>query len=285
MLGKGIRAEVACGKGLWPVYVDASQLEAAIINLVINARDAMPDGGRLRVSARNRSRKDAALKRHGLTDDYVELSVADTGTGMAPEVKARAFEPFFTTKEAGKGTGLGLSTIYGFVRQSGGAIAIDSELGSGTTIRLFLPRASPQAEEPAAAGAPGAVADILAGRHVLVVDDEKQVRSLARSMLEDMGCEVTVAEDAEAALRHLEQGAEIALLFTDCMMPGRLDGPALAVEARRRIPQLPVLFTSGVQGRVEMSGEAGRNMAFLPKPYTAEQLAAAMRTLLSRCSG
>jgi signal transduction histidine kinase/CheY-like chemotaxis protein len=193
LVGKGIKAEVACAKRLWPVYVDGSQLEAAIINLVINARDAMPEGGRLRVSAKNRPRRDPLLARLGLNrGDYVELAIADTGVGMRPEVKARAFEPFFTTKEPGKGTGLGLSTIYGFVQQSGGTVTIESEVGAGTTVRLYLPKASPRADDRA--GAEGRDrADELAGCRILVVDDEAQVRGLAQSMLKVMGCDVVVA--------------------------------------------------------------------------------------------
>jgi signal transduction histidine kinase len=280
LLGKPIKAEISCAKSLWPVHIDASQLEAAIINLVINARDAMPGGGRLRISARNRSRSDRSLTGLGLEPgDYVELAVADTGSGMPPEVKARAFEPFFTTKEAGKGTGLGLSTIYGFVRQSGGTVTIDSEPGKGTTISLFLPKATKGAAPAKREAAPRAAVELRDCR-ILVVDDEEQVRQLAKSMLEELGCDVILAEDGDAAVRLLETDQEISLLFTDCMMPGKLDGPALAMETRRRIANLPVLFTSGVRGSVEMTGEAGGSMAFLPKPYTGPQLGKAIAALL-----
>jgi signal transduction histidine kinase len=281
LVGRTIEVEMSCGKELWPVYVDGSQLEAAVINLVINARDAMSHGGRLIMSAKNRSRTDPALPRLGLKRcDYVELAIADTGAGMPPDVRARAFEPFFTTKEAGKGTGLGLSTIYGFVQQSGGTVAIESEVGMGTTVSLYLPKAPARTEREGAGGRGRPAAHLLAGCRVMVVEDEERLRELARSMLEEMGCETAVADSGEAALRQLESGVEISLLFTDCMMPGRLDGPALAMEARRRYPQLPVLFTSGVRGGVETIGRDRSSVAFLPKPYTSQQLRGAIRALL-----
>ncbi|HEX2257405.1 MAG TPA: ATP-binding protein [Afifellaceae bacterium] len=279
LVGRAIKVEFDCGKELWPVYVDGSQLEAAIINLVINARDAMAQGGRLAISASNLSRTDPAIARLGLKrGDYVKLVVADTGTGMPPEVRARAFEPFFTTKEAGKGTGLGLSTIYGFVQQSGGTVEIESQPGAGTTVSLYLPRA-PAAERDKTGPRRRRAADVAPGGRVLVVEDEAQVRELARSMLEEMGYKVAVADSGESALRQLQSESGFSILFTDCMMPGRLDGPALAMEARRLDPKLRILFTSGVQGRAEVTGEAGRNDGFLPKPYTAEQLARAIRAL------
>jgi signal transduction histidine kinase len=281
LLGKGIVVEIACEDGLWPVYVDGSQLEAAIINLVINARDAMPEGGSLRISSRNLERSDGAIWRFGLTgDDYVELAVADSGSGMPAEVQARAFEPFFTTKHPGKGTGLGLSTIYGFTQQSGGTAAIESEAGAGTTVYLYLPRA-PAAElnedRKSSSGKPAE--DALAGLRVLLVEDEAQVREVARSMLEEMGCKVTVFDCGDAAIDQLE-AADISLLLTDCMMPGRLDGTALALEARRRQPDLPVLFTSGIWAGVDRIGTDTHNLAFLPKPYTAEQLRSAILALV-----
>jgi signal transduction histidine kinase/CheY-like chemotaxis protein len=281
LLGKGIVVEIACQEDLWPVYVDSSQLEAAIINLVINARDAMPQGGKLRIASRNLHGSDGANWKLGLkSGDYVELAVADSGSGMPADVQARAFEPFFTTKHPGKGTGLGLSTIYGFVQQSGGTAAIESEAGAGTTVYLYLPRA-PATEVNGArkASFDKPAAEALAGRHVLLVEDEAQVRELARSMLEEMGCRVTVADTGDAAVDHLE-AAEISLLFTDCMMPGGLDGAALALEARRRLPDLPVLFTSGIWAGVDRIGTDTYSLGFLQKPYTAAQLRTAILALL-----
>jgi signal transduction histidine kinase len=288
LVGKAITVEVACQKGLWPVFVDGSQLEAAIINLVINARDAMPDGGTLRISARNLSSSDRGLWRLGLkSGSYVELAVADSGSGMPAEVRARAFEPFFTTKSPGKGTGLGLSTIYGFTQQSGGTAEIHSEIGQGTTVSLYLPRAAVSDVTAAGAASRARSAEaVLATCHVLVVEDEARVRELAHSMLEELGCKVSVAASGEAAIGELEaltaSGGEISLLFTDCMMPGSLDGLGLATEARRRLPELPVLFTSGIWAGVDRVGGDTRNLAFLPKPYTAEQLGRAIRQLLHR---
>jgi signal transduction histidine kinase/two-component SAPR family response regulator len=281
LIGKAIKVEIACEDGLWPVYVDSSQLEAAIINLVINARDAMPEGGSLRISSRNLEGSDGTIWRLGLTGgDYVELAVADSGSGMPPEVQARAFEPFFTTKHPGKGTGLGLSTIYGFVQQSGGTAAIESEAGAGTTVYLYLPRAPAANVNGARKSSSGKPAsDVLADLHVLLVEDESQVRDLARSMLEEMGCNVTVSDCGDAAIGHLD-APDIALLLTDCMMPGRLDGADLALEARRRRPGLPVLFTSGKWAGVDRIGTDTHNLAFLPKPYTVEQLRSAILALV-----
>jgi signal transduction histidine kinase len=282
LLGKAIKVEVACQDDLWPVYVDRSQLEAAMINLVINARDAMADGGTLRISSRNFPDTAGAAFRLGLkSGEYVELAVADSGSGMPPEVQTRAFEPFFTTKHPGKGTGLGLSTIYGFVRQSGGTAVIESESDVGTTVYLYLPRA-PASELTGRQSASNdrSATEALAGCHVLLVEDETRVRDLARSMLEEMGCKVSVAETGEAALGYLEKASGISLLFTDCMFPGSLDGAGLALEVRRRLPDLPVLFTSGIWAGVDRIGTDTHNLAFLPKPYTAEQLRSAIRDLL-----
>lgn len=282
LLGKAIKVEVACQDDPWPVYVDRSQLEAAIINLVINARDAMPAGGTLRMSSRNFPDTAGAAFRLGLkSGEYVELAVADTGSGMPPEVQARAFEPFFTTKHPGKGTGLGLSTIYGFVRQSGGTAVIESEAGVGTTVYLYLPKA-PESEVIGRQSVSNvqSATEVLAGRHVLLVEDETGVRGLAKSMLEEMGCKVSAADSGEAALGYLETASGISLLFTDCMLPGSLDGSALALEARRRVSDLPVLFTSGIWAGVDRIGTDTHKFAFLPKPYTAEQLSSAILALL-----
>ena len=281
LLEERIPVEMTCESEVWPVYLDASQLEAAIVNLVINARDAMPGGGAIRITALNRPAGDAALAGLDLPQgDYVELAVADSGSGMSEEVKAHAFEPFFTTKEAGRGTGLGLSSIYGFMRQSGGTVTIDSELGTGTTVRLFLPRALDERRRGARrrrkppqqrmAGADPA--------RILLVEDEEKVRALAASMLEELGVDVVSAANGDEAARLFEQDAGISALFTDCMMPGTLDGPRLAESLRSRIPDLPVLFTSGFLGMnsIEMNW---RGIAFLRKPYSAAELADALAAL------
>jgi CheY-like chemotaxis protein len=234
------------------------------------------------MSSRNFADTAGVAFRLGLkSGEYVELAVADSGSGMPPEVHARAFEPFFTTKHPGKGTGLGLSTIYGFVRQSGGNAVIESEAGVGTTVFLYLPKA-PESEVIGRQSVSNgqSATEVLAGRHILLVEDETGVRDLAKSMLEDMGCKVSAADTGEAALGYLETASGISLLFTDCMLAGSLDGASLALEARRRVSDLPVLFTSGIWAGVDRVGTDTHNLAFLPKPYTAEQLSSAILALL-----
>ena len=276
LLNESISVEVDCGEDIWPVYLDGSQFEAAIVNLVINARDAMARGGSIRIGAENRPAADPALSGLGLVRaDYVELFVSDTGAGMSEEVRSRAFEPFFTTKEAGKGTGLGLSSIYGFISQSGGTVVIDSEVGRGTIVRLFLPRAAALGApaESGAAETQRAAGVSFTGATVLLVEDEDRVRSMAASMLEELGCNVVTAESGDEALSIVEGGQEISALFTDCLMPGRLDGANLALTMRRRMPHLPVLFTSGYRGGVNTLNLDDAGTAFLPKPYSSAQLA------------
>jgi PAS domain S-box-containing protein len=252
---------------VWPVFVDRSQLETALLNLAVNARDAMPNGGRLAVSVMNRPAHDAM-------GDAVEIRVSDTGVGMPAEVLERVFEPFFTTKESGKGTGLGLSMIYGFVRQSGGDVTIESAPGEGTTVRLFLPRTEGQAWEAApqrsGSTAPGH------GETVLVVEDDADVRQVAVSTLESLGYRVRESESAEAALSALENGTQIDLLFSDVSMPGNLNGADLARMVHRLRPDMPILLTSGyVDDAVEVE-----NVELIPKPYAAEDLAQRIRSLL-----
>jgi signal transduction histidine kinase len=280
LLPDTIRLQLICADDLWQAYLDPAQLEAAIINLIINARDAMPNGGVVTVKAVNRPAESGGDERLALeTGDYVEVSVADSGEGMSSEVQARAFDPFFTTKEIGKGTGLGLSSVYGFIRQSGGGVVIDSAVGQGTTVRLFLPRAS-HVERADAAPAPTRTERDFDGVRVLVVEDEDRVRAAACEILEELGCEVRSARDGEEALAMYGEDPRISLLFTDCMMPGQMDGPGLALELRRRDERLPILFTSGVLPRVsEFAGSA--TAIFLPKPYTAAQLTSAVATLTS----
>jgi signal transduction histidine kinase len=277
VLPESVALHVDCSGDTWPVYLDASQFEAAAVNLVINARDAMPNGGRIDVVASNKAADDLSLTELDLKQgDYVELVVADNGPGMSEDVRARAFEPFFTTKEAGKGTGLGLSSIYGFVRQSGGAILLESALGRGTTVRLFLPRAvelSKAEKRSRRTGRSGRAS--LNGLRVLLVEDEEKVRRLAGSMLAELGCAVVEAANGEEAAMILADRPDLDLLFTDCMMPGRLDGPGLAIEARRLVPSMPILFTSGVRDDVGLPAEE-RNLRFLAKPYTIAQLSDAL---------
>jgi signal transduction histidine kinase len=281
LLPNTVELQVTCADDLWQAYLDPAQLEAAIVNLVINARDAMPSGGEIIVKALNRAKQDVTHERLGLEPgDYVEVSVADSGEGMSKEVQAKAFDPFFTTKEMGKGTGLGLSSVYGFIRQSGGGVAIHSEVGRGTTIRLFLPKATHT--EQAEAGARPDLADVDFGSlRILVVEDDDRVRAAACEILGDLGCEVTQARDGDQALSLYQEDPGFSLLFTDCMMPGQIDGPSLALELRRRNASLPILFTSGVLPGVTDFAQSPDAM-FLPKPYTAAQLRAALAKLVAR---
>ena len=270
-------------EGAWPARADAVQLESCVLNLAINARDAMPQGGRLTVTWRNAT-VDAELAPELpalAPGDYVVLSVSDTGSGMAPDVVDRVFEPFFTTKEVGKGSGLGLSMVYGYMQQSGGTVKIYSEVGHGTTVQLYLPRASSRparaevAPEPAAAIAP-------AGRRILVVEDNPELRAIVVSTLMQQGYAVVEAPGAVAALADLESGARYDLLFTDVIMPGRMTGIELAETARQRRLIDRALFTSGFASpEILDSRVVDRGERLLQKPYRRADLVAAVAAALA----
>jgi signal transduction histidine kinase/CheY-like chemotaxis protein len=263
---------------LWLVRVDPAQLELALLNIGINARDAMPEGGVLSVTARNVTFAPGADRPNDLVGDFVALTLSDTGSGIEPSVLERVFEPFFTTKEVGKGSGLGLSQVYGFAKQSGGAVTIRSELGRGTAVTLYLPRATGPVDRPAAPPPPAPVS--LAGR-VLYVEDNPAVAAVTEDMLVELGFEVRRVEDASAALAALDGGQQFDIVLTDVVMPGGMSGVDLAREIRRRVPTLPVLLTSGYSDEVENSRENGFMM--LAKPYGGEALAAALaRSLASQ---
>ncbi|MDB5706161.1 MAG: histidine kinase [Sphingomonas bacterium] len=261
---------------VWPVAVDPGELELVMLNLAVNARDAMPNGGTIVVRARN------APGNGTPGDDLVRLSVTDTGTGMSREIQARVFEPFFTTKDIGKGSGLGLAQVHGFAEQSGGSIEIDSAIGRGTTITLVLPRSS-QAPGPdehhlvdlnIARPGPGKTGSIL------LVEDDDEVAALVGEMLDQLGYEVTRAASATAALGALANGRAIDILFSDVMMPGGMNGVELAREAHARRPTLPILLTSGfAQAAARAAAEEG--VKILPKPYRIEELAAALQQATS----
>jgi signal transduction histidine kinase len=273
-LGETIAVEVRLAEGLWRTFVDPNELEHALLNLAVNARDAMPEGGRLVIETRN------ATVQHATGEiaagDYVRLSVTDTGTGMPPEVAAKAYDPFFTTKREGQGTGLGLSQVYGFVTQSGGHVRIDSSPGRGTEIVIDLPRYVGPAVADARAEAQGAV-DAGRGETVLVVEDDDRVRRFSVDALTDLGYATLEASSAAAALELIEAHPEIVVLFTDVVMP-QTHGRALAEEALRRRPDLKVLFTTGY-ARDVLRDETG--LALLPKPFTLEQLASKLREVLA----
>ncbi len=265
--------------GSLPVQVDRQQLENALLNLAINARDAMPDGGTLTIAARRACLGAEAAARHGLPPgSYAVVSIADTGVGMSPETLRRAIEPFYSSKPIGKGSGLGLSTALGFAQQSGGDLSIRSAMGEGTTVSLILPEAAPAAAEtPRGRGLHPVPKDSVT---VLVVDDERRMRRLARRTLSELGYRVIEAENAADAARLLEKDASVDLLFTDVAMPGEIDGRTLGQWARLERPGLRVLLTSGfAQPPADAEATEGEPLPFLRKPYSREQLQEAVQTL------
>jgi CheY-like chemotaxis protein len=280
-LGEAVQIEIVLAGGLWKTHADANQLESAVLNLSINARDAMPDGGKLTIETLNAHLDEHYAAQHVEVPagQYVLIAVTDTGMGMPPDVVSRAFDPFFTTKEIGKGTGLGLSQVFGFVKQSGGHIKIYSEVGQGTTVKLYLPRfigSEQVAEESArpnrAAGNPS--------ESILVVEDEERVRSLTVGCLRELGYTVQHADSAAAALRILDADPAIRLLFTDIVMP-EINGRKLADEALRRRPELRVLFTTGyTRNAIVHNGVLDPGVHLIGKPFTIDQLAAKVRDIL-----
>lgn len=282
-VGPSVAIEVVGAGGLWPAMVDPNQLENALLNLCINARDAMPDGGRITIETANRWLDARAGRERDLEPgQYLSLCVTDTGTGMTPEVQARAFDPFYTTKPMGEGTGLGLSMIYGFARQSGGQVRIYSELGQGTTMCIYLPRYYGDAADDVDADAAVPAATAAEGRHtVMVVDDEPTIRMLVVEILEEMGHTVLEAGDGAGALRLLNTGAHVDLLVTDVGLPGQMNGRQVADAALALLPQLKVLFITGyAENAVIGNGPLGPNMALVTKPFAMDVIADRIRTIL-----
>jgi PAS domain S-box-containing protein len=281
-IGAPIDLSTALAADLWPTMADPAQVENAVLNLVLNARDAMPDGGRLVIETFNASldTADVASIPGMSAGDYVVLSVADTGHGMPSEVRARAFEPFFTTKAAGKGSGLGLATIYGFARQSGGNVTIYSEVGKGTTVSIYLPRAGERTERQAG----GAVAAVDAGRGetVLVVEDDDRVRRLTVLRLKELGYRVLEAAHGAAALVILSGTPDIDIVFSDLVMPGGISGFELARQVRERFPGTRVILTSGYSAELlNQTQVAELGLRVLRKPYRQVELARAFRAALA----
>jgi CheY-like chemotaxis protein len=279
-LDQRVRIEVAVDPACPPVLADPGQLESALLNIAINARDAMPEGGTLCFRAASCTALPAAV-RSELDDPslqeqaLVAISVTDTGSGMSEAVKERAFEPFFTTKDAGRGTGLGLSTVYGFVKQSRGAVVIDSTLGVGSTITLYIPRpwstAAPALEDTDAAQA------VPAGLRVLLVEDDAEVRAVVRNFLETLRCRVTVAASGEQALLALGPQAAFDLLLTDIALGAGMRGTRLATAARQRLPLMAVLLMSGFSSELlDADRESPLGWELLRKPFTREELAQAV---------
>jgi signal transduction histidine kinase len=281
ILGEQIRVELDLAAEVWPVVADPAQLEAALANLSTNARDAMPRGGRLGVVTGNRSLDAdyAALHPDVRPGDYVMIEVSDSGTGMAPEVLSRIFEPFFTTKEAGRGTGLGLAMVFGFIRQSGGHINVYSEVGHGTTFRLYLPRGG-EAPATATADRAGAAGPEGQGELVLAIEDNANARRILVRQLESLGYRAIEAETGDEALALLRQ-ARVDLLLSDIVMPGEIDGLELAEAARRLNPELKVLMMSGFPGSAFNGGKGlPGGLRLLSKPYRKDELARAVREVL-----
>ncbi len=279
-IGEHVEVEFIRAAGLWPALVDPAQLEGAILNLALNARDAMPDGGRLTIETANAS-LDSDYAEHEVDlvpGQYVLVAVSDTGTGIAPEHLTRVFDPFFTTKPRGRGTGLGLSMVYGFAKQSGGHVKIYSELGSGTTVRMYLPRAATVHEE-APAPVPHPVAG--GGETVLLVEDDALVRRFAEETLTSLGYRVIGASNGPAALSVLANRPDIDLLFTDVVMPGGMSGRQLAEAALELRPGLRVLYTSGyTENAIIHHGRLDPGLRLLSKPYKRADLARALRDVL-----
>jgi len=281
-VGPAIAVELHLNDGIWNVLCDPSQLENALLNVIINARDAMPEGGRLtiRTADLRLTAADVVGQDEAGPGDYVEVSVADTGTGMDEATRARAFEPFFTTKPIGQGTGLGLSQLYGFVRQSGGIVRLHSAPGRGTAVRLYLPRHG--AANGTGQDGPGAASDApqaAAGEVVLLVEDEADVRTAVAEHLRDLGYRVLEAGDGPAALRLLRGVPRVDLLVSDVGLPGGLNGRQVADAARERQPGLPVLFITGYAGTF-LDGQLAPDMAVIGKPFALDALAAKARAML-----
>ncbi len=278
-----IDVEVVGGLGLWPILVDPPQLENALLSLCINARDAMPSGGRLTVQTANQWVDGATARQQELAPGhYVSLCVRDTGTGMTPDVIAKAFDPFYTTKPLGQGTGLGLSMIYGFVKQSGGQVRICSEVGQGTMVCLYLPRHEGDAETADAAPTMGGLPLAGRGETVLVVDDEPTVRMLVTEVLEDLGYAALEAADGPAGLRLLQSDARVDLLVTDVGLPGGMNGRQMADAARLARPGLKVLFITGyAENAVVGHGHLDHGMHVMTKPFALEALAARIKDLIA----
>jgi PAS domain S-box-containing protein len=281
-LGESVEIETVVAGGLWNAHVDPTQVETAILNLAVNARDAMEGRGKLTVEAGNARLDDAYCAE--LPDvqpgQYVMLAVSDTGCGMSPDIAQKVFDPFFTTKREGEGTGLGLSMVHGFVKQSGGHIKVYSEPGHGTTIRVYLPRSREREDAPVNVTtrvSPGA------GEVVLLVEDDDEVRATATDMLADLGYAVLKARDADAAHAIIESGAGIDLLFTDVVMPGGISSRDLARMVQQRLPGLPILFTSGyTDNAIVHGGRLDPGVELLSKPYTREELARKLRQVLNK---
>jgi nitrogen-specific signal transduction histidine kinase/CheY-like chemotaxis protein len=282
-LGEQVEIESVLQEAVWPTFVDRGQLGSAIVNLAVNARDAMPDGGKLTLETCNVVLDNNFVSRVGgmAPGNYVMIAVSDTGRGIPEAIRDKVFDPFFTTKEIGKGTGLGLSMVYGFTRQSGGHVTIYSDLGRGTTIRIYLPRAEIEAE-PERSSPVTAIFGDGGSETILIVEDDAMLRSYVTTQLESLGYRTLSAANAAEALAISDSGAPFDLLFTDITMPGRMNGRQLAVEMAKRRSPLKVLFTSGYsENTAALVDDPDAEFLLLAKPYRKSELARMIRLALT----
>jgi CheY-like chemotaxis protein len=280
-LGEAVEVEVIASGGLWNTYADPTQVENALLNLAINARDAMEGSGKLTIEVGNAFLDQDYARTHVevTPGQYVMLAVTDTGTGMTPDILDKVFEPFFSTKPEGKGTGLGLSMVYGFVKQSGGHVKIYSEVNEGTTVKVYLPRAVADEDREVVVQAGPVVGG---SETVLVVEDDEAVRNTVFETLTDLGYRVLTAKDAQAGLNVVESGIPIDVIFTDVVMPGPLKSREMARRAKERLPHLAVLFTSGyTENSIVHGGILDAGVELLSKPYTREALARRIRHVIA----
>jgi PAS domain S-box-containing protein len=285
-LGETVDLRVDVTPDLWPATIDPPQFENALVNLAVNARDAMAQGGKLTIETANVTLDETYAEQHEevTPGDYVMAAVSDTGTGMAPEVLEKVFEPFFTTKDVGKGSGLGLSMVYGFVKQSNGHVTIYSETGHGTTVKLYMPRYHEAAAKQAARDDPPEFAP--GSERILVVEDDEGMREISVTILKDQGYEVVEAADGGQAIRHLENGDPFDLLFTDVVLPGGLNGVEIAEQAKRIQPGIKVLYTTGyAENAVVHHGRLAPGVTLVNKPYRRAELLEKVRAILDREDG
>ena len=280
-VGPAIAVETVAASGLWQTMVDPNQLENALLNLCINARDAMPHGGKITMETGNRWLDHRAATEHGLDPgQYVTVCVSDTGTGIDKEILPRVFDPFFTTKPIGQGTGLGLSMVYGFARQSHGHVRIYSEVGKGTMVCIYLPRHVGEEKAVEGTRAVASASPAEAGETVLVIDDEPTVRMLISDALKDLGYICKEASDGVEGLKVIETGERLDLLITDVGLPG-LNGRQVADAARARLPDLKVLFVTGYAENAALNhGHVGPGMEVMTKPFSVEDLATRVERML-----
>jgi CheY-like chemotaxis protein len=277
-MGGSIQIDTRLQQGLWPAMVDPTQLELAVLNLAINARDAMDVGGTLQVRTDNVTLGSALYPEEPPAGHYVGVCVSDTGTGIPDDIRSKILEPFFTTKEVGKGSGLGLSQVLGFAKQSGGGVRIDSRLGEGTSVYIYLPRTAHVARQAASTPTQTLAAGAFRGAHILLVDDDKAVREVTRAMLDSLGYCVEEAGSGAAALEMLNSETQIDLLIIDFAMPG-MNGAEVVRLSRPKRPHLPVLFVTGFADRAQLAGLEESDV--LGKPFMNDELAQKVRLLLA----